>query len=185
MRVIAGEWRGRRLCPPGCDGLRPTSDKLRETLFNVVAARIAGARVLDAYAGTGAVGIEAMSRGASHVTFVEQDVRAIRLIEQNLAACRASEETPHRYTVVRADVTKGLTVGPGDITLAFLDPPYADLDITAALMSVRAAITSDGLAVLEQAARVSLDLPEGWQATRTLVSGDSILTFLQPTSPTV
>ena len=71
MRIIAGELKGRRLKTPKWDGLRPTSDKLRETLFNVVAPRVAGARVLDHYAGTGAIGIEALSRGAAHVTFVD------------------------------------------------------------------------------------------------------------------
>src|SRR5882672_7787597 len=87
MRVIAGRFKGRRLKTPDWDGLRPTSDKLRETLFNILAARIDGARVLDGYAGTGAVGIEAISRGASHVTFVERDARAATLIEANLKAC--------------------------------------------------------------------------------------------------
>jgi 16S rRNA (guanine966-N2)-methyltransferase len=87
MRIIAGSLKGRRLDAPSWNGLRPTSDKLRETLFNVLAPRMEGARVLDGYAGTGAVGIEALSRGASHVTFVERDPRAVRLIETNLDRC--------------------------------------------------------------------------------------------------
>src|SRR3979490_2975864 len=85
MRIIAGTLKGRRLGPPTWEGLRPTSDKLRETLFNVLAPRISGARVLDGYAGTGAVGLEALSRGASHVTFVERDRRAQQLITRNIA----------------------------------------------------------------------------------------------------
>src|SRR5207245_8567091 len=87
MRVIAGTFKGRRLKAPSWEGLRPTSDKLRETLFNILAPRIDGARVLDGYAGTGAIGIEALSRGASHVAFVERDRRAQALIAENLAAC--------------------------------------------------------------------------------------------------
>src|ERR671922_1091100 len=87
MRIIAGRLKGRRLKAPTWEGLRPTSDKLRETLFNIVAPRIEHARVLDGYAGTGAVGIEALSRGAAHVTFVEKDRRAVRLIGDNLAVC--------------------------------------------------------------------------------------------------
>ena len=79
MRIIAGTLKGRRLDAPSWDGLRPTSDKLRETLFNVLAPRIAEASFLDAYAGTGAVGIEALSRGAATVTFVEADRRALAL----------------------------------------------------------------------------------------------------------
>ena len=91
MRIIAGELKGRRLKTPDWAGLRPTSDRLRETLFNILAPRIAGARVLDGYAGTGAVGIEALSRGAAHVTFVEQDRRAVQLIETNLRALGGHE----------------------------------------------------------------------------------------------
>jgi 16S rRNA (guanine(966)-N(2))-methyltransferase RsmD len=91
MRVIAGTLKGRRLKAPDWDGLRPTSDKLRETLFNILGTRVAGARVLDGYAGTGAIGIEALSRGAAHVTFVERDRRATALIAANLAACGVRE----------------------------------------------------------------------------------------------
>jgi 16S rRNA (guanine966-N2)-methyltransferase len=80
VRVIAGAFRGRRLEVPAWEGLRPTSDKLRETLFNILAPRIAGARFLDGCAGTGAVGIEALSRGAAHVTFVDSDRRALALV---------------------------------------------------------------------------------------------------------
>src|SRR5919109_3636462 len=100
MRIIAGSLKGRRLATPDWQGLRPTSDKLRETLFNVVAPRIPGARVLDAYAGTGAIGIEAISRGAAHVTFVDRDRRATRLIAENLRRCGIAEG----YAIIRDDV---------------------------------------------------------------------------------
>ena len=99
MRGIAGSLKGRRLEGAHLgDGLRPTSDKLRETLFNILAPRIAGARVLDAYAGTGAVGIEALSRGAASVTFVDSDRRAQALIEENLARCGIA----NGYAIIRA-----------------------------------------------------------------------------------
>ena len=104
MRIIAGALKGRRLTAPDWGGLRPTSDKLRETLFNILAARIEGARVLDAYAGTGAVGIEAFSRGAREVTFIESDRRAHRLIADNLAHCGIASS----YTVMRQDVGRAL-----------------------------------------------------------------------------
>src|ERR671920_2433132 len=97
MRIIAGTLKGRRIDTPKWEGLRPTSDKLRETLFNVLAPRIAGAAFLDGYAGTGAVGIEALSRGAAHVTFVEQDRRAQELIAANLERCRIE----NRYAIIR------------------------------------------------------------------------------------
>src|SRR5205823_116562 len=104
MRVIAGSLKGRRLKTPTWDGVRPTSDKLRETLFNILAPRIGGARVLDGYAGTGAVGIEALSRGAAHVTFVERDRRAQALVAENLAHCGMSEG----YVIIRASVSRAL-----------------------------------------------------------------------------
>jgi 16S rRNA G966 N2-methylase RsmD len=126
VRVIAGALKGRRLEPPTWEGLRPTSDKLRETLFNVLAARVAGARVLDGFAGTGALGIEALSRGAAHVTFVDHDPRATALVTANLARCGRSEG----YRIVTGPVLRAL-VGlradpdrqPFDVLL--LDPPYA------------------------------------------------------------
>src|SRR5262250_455523 len=120
MRVIAGSLKGRRLKSPAWDGLRPTSDKLRETLFNVIGERVVGARVLDGYAGTGAVGIEALSRGAAHVTFVESDRRA-----QALAGCRIESG----YTMVRSTARRAWAALLADpafarFDLILLDPPY-------------------------------------------------------------
>jgi len=119
MRVIAGTLKGRTLDAPKWDGLRPTSDKLRETLFNVLATRIQGARVLDGFAGTGAVGIEALSRGAAHVTFVDRDPRAVALIETNLERCGVTD----RYAIIRVRfaVTEQLA-GSGPFDVVFLDP---------------------------------------------------------------
>src|SRR5881296_1647079 len=104
MRVIAGSLKGRRLKTPTWDGLRPTADKLRETLFNILAPRTAGARVLDGYAGTGAIGIEALSRGAAHVTFVERDRRAQALIAENLARCGIADG----YAIIRASFDRAV-----------------------------------------------------------------------------
>jgi 16S rRNA (guanine966-N2)-methyltransferase len=98
MRIIAGELKARKLKTPTWEGLRPTSDRLRETLFNVLATRVPGARVLDAYAGTGAIGIEALSRGAAHVTFMDSDPRAVNLIGENLRRCGVSD----RYAIIRS-----------------------------------------------------------------------------------
>src|SRR5262245_34516347 len=104
MRVIAGSLKGRRLKAPKWEGLRPTSDKLRETLFNVLAPRVAGARVIDGFAGAGGLGIEALSRGASHVTFIERDQRAQDLIAENLAQCGVADG----YAIIRASVDRAL-----------------------------------------------------------------------------
>src|SRR5262245_15844050 len=91
MRIIAGALKGRRLASVPGDQVRPTSDSLRETLFNVLGPTLEGARVLDAFAGTGALGLEAHSRGAAFVTFVEQDPRAVKVITANVAHCGVAE----------------------------------------------------------------------------------------------
>jgi 16S rRNA (guanine966-N2)-methyltransferase len=120
VRVIAGAFKGRRLKPPDWPGLRPTSDKLRETLFNIIGDRVGHARVLDGFAGTGAVGIEALSRGASHVTFVEIDRRAVALIAENLARCRILDG----YAIIRGSIDVAWRQLPNGIRfdLVLLDP---------------------------------------------------------------
>src|SRR5688500_14646628 len=152
VRVIAGTLKGRRLATPDWAGLRPTSDKLRETLFNVLAARMAGARVLDGFAGTGAVGIEALSRGAAHVTFVESDGRAVRLIERNLEHCRVTDRD--RYAIIRARFADAAgQAAAGSIDLVFLDPPYRAEDMAGVLVAAAPLVAPDGLVVLEHARR--------------------------------
>ena len=177
MRVIAGAYKGRRLKAPTWDGLRPTSDKLRETLFNIVSHRVAQTRVLDAYAGTGAVGIEALSRGASHVTFVEMNPRAAALIEANLTLCGVRQG----YTIQRGDVSSVLRRFPDGAAfdLIFLDPPYDADDATQALEAAAAILTADGVVVLERASRREPEIPATLQRVRDVKSGDSTLTFLE------
>jgi len=119
MRVIAGEFRSRRLKSIPGNATRPTPDRLRETLFDILAARIEGALFLDAYAGTGAVGIEALSRGARHAIFLEKDRFAIETIRENLAALQLER----RATVIKGPVLLALGRSPADIV--FLDPPYS------------------------------------------------------------
>lgn len=174
MRVIAGQFKGRRLKPPAWEGLRPTSDKLRETLFNILAPRVDGARVLDGYAGTGALGIEALSRGAAHVTFVEHNRRALALIEENLAACGGDR----RYTIESGDVAAVLRRSGGPFDLILLDPPYDLHAITDALEAAAARLAPDGLIVLERATRREPEVPAVLRRVRDVKSGDSTLTFL-------
>jgi 16S rRNA (guanine(966)-N(2))-methyltransferase RsmD len=175
MRVIAGTLKSRRLETPDWEGLRPTSGKLRETLFNVLAARIDGARVLDGFAGTGAVGIEALSRGAVHVTFVESDARAVRLIQRNLDHCGVAD----RYAIIRArfaDVAGKASAGSFD--LVFLDPPYRAEDIVGVLEAAAPLVAADGLVVLEHARRdVAPAVAASIVKTRDILSGDSALTL--------
>ena len=170
MRIISGELKGRRLKAPKWEGLRPTSDKLRETMFNVLAPRIEGARVLDYFAGTGAIGIEALSRGASHVTFVDTDPRARKLIDENLRNCGVRE----RYAIIRTPQS----LPAGSIDLAVLDPPYDEPDLTASIAAAEPLIASGGLLVLEHARRRPAPEQVGrLRMSRDLVSGDSALAF--------
>ena len=178
MRVIAGELKGRRLEAPDWPGLRPTSDRLRETLFNVLAPRIAGARFLDAYAGTGAVGIEALSRGAAQVTFVEQDRRAQRLIETNLARCGVKD----RYAIIRAGFVGAAQRLPGPFDILFLDPPYGAGELMEALEAAAPLVRDGALLLIEHAKRDRA--PEqvaGLVRGRELVHGDSSLSFFTVT----
>ena len=182
MRVISGSLKGRRLAPPSWTGLRPTSDKLRETIFNILAPRIAGARVLDGYAGTGAIGIEALSRGAAAVTFVESDRRAQALIEKNLAHCGIADG----YVIIRASMTRALETlresnrAPFDVVL--LDPPYdpgrGGVDLDAMLAAVSEVVAESGLVVLEHARRRETPAAAGRLVRiRQVVSGDSALSL--------
>ena len=175
MRIIAGTLKGRKLDPPTWDGLRPTSDKLRETLFNVLAPRIDGARVLDGYAGTGAVGIEALSRGASEVTFVERDRRAAALIESNLKKCRIESG----YVIIQSSVLQAIERLSSEraFDVILLDPPYAS-DFQEALPHVGDIVKPDGVVILEHARKAEAPAAAGrLTRVREVKSGDSTLTF--------
>lgn len=175
MRVIAGNLKGRRLEAPSWPGLRPTSDKLRETLFNVLAPRVEGASVLDGYAGTGAVGIEALSRGAASVTFVDEEARSVRLIESNLERCAVSD----RYAIIRARFADAAAQLAGRrFDVVFLDPPYGEAAMATALEAGGRLLAETGILVLEHARRDPAPVIAGVLArTRDLVSGDSALAF--------
>jgi 16S rRNA (guanine(966)-N(2))-methyltransferase RsmD len=177
MRVIAGRYKGRQLKSPDWPGLRPTSDKLRETLFNILAPRIDGARVVDGYAGTGAIGIEALSRGAAHVTFVERNRRAVALIEENLKNCGVKEG----YTIRDAEIVAALAALPAAdaFDLILLDPPYDSDNVNAALDAAAHHLAGDGLIVLERASRRERAASEALRRTRDVKSGDSTLTFFE------
>ena len=180
MRVIAGSLKGRRLKSPTWDGLRPTSDKLRETLFNILAPRIAGARVLDAYAGTGAAGIEALSRGAETVTFVERDRRAQALIAENLAHCGVE----NGYAIIRATVARAIeelrAASPDPFDVMLFDPPYDEAPeaVVESIGSAGDLLAPGGVLVLEHARRRAAPDEAGRLVrVRQVASGDSALSF--------
>jgi 16S rRNA (guanine(966)-N(2))-methyltransferase RsmD len=153
--------------------LRPTSDKLRETLFNILMPRIEGAQVLDGYAGTGAVGLEALSRGAAHVWFVDRDRRAVALVADNARLCGAEG----RYTTEHGDVARWLLRSTVVFDLIFLDPPYADVLDGTVLAAAGRRLRPGGLIVLERAARNEPEVPDTLNRVRDVRSGDSTLTF--------
>jgi 16S rRNA (guanine966-N2)-methyltransferase len=182
MRIIAGTFKGRRLVGPTGAGVRPTSDRLRETLFNVIGARVTGSRVLDGFAGTGAVGLEALSRGAAHATFVERDSRAIRDIEQNVATCGVRSAC----AIIRGDFLGLHARQPmlGSFDLAVLDPPYQAADLEAVVAEGAAALAPGGLLVLEYSRRRDPPAAAGGVLRhRILTAGDSALAFYAAGAP--
>lgn len=178
MRIIAGRLKGRRLASPTWEGLRPTSDRLRETLFNVLAPRVEGARVLDLYAGTGALGFEALSRGAAHVVFVDSDRRATAAIARTATAWGVEAD----YTIHAGDAVewlRRLAHGPR-FDLILLDPPYSLPQFRDVLLAAAGCLSDSGLLVLERATRREPDDVDPLDRVRDLRAGDSTLTFYAP-----
>jgi 16S rRNA (guanine966-N2)-methyltransferase len=178
MRVIAGRYKGRRLKAPTWHGLRPTSDRLKETLFAILAPVVEGARVLDGFAGSGALGIEALSRGAAEVVFVERDARAVALIEDNLRHCGIGSG----YVMIRGEFASALRQLPAHrrFDLALLDPPYEEADVEGALCAAAARMAPGASLVLEHAARRQVPgRVEAWALVRQVTAGDSTLAFFR------
>jgi len=177
MRIIAGTYKGRNLKSPPSMQVRPTSDRLRETLFNVIAPRIEDARFLDLCAGSGAVGIEALSRGAQHVTFVDRSRKSCQLIESNVKLCRIPEEQYEIYSTTAEDYLRhGSTPGTYPWDIVFFDPPYKEdylrtLDLLGSF---------GGLLIVEHHHKNNLPETIGTLAkTRILKQGDSSLSFYE------
>ena len=154
MRIIAGSHRGQTIHAPRGIDTRPTSDRVRENVFNIVGP-LDGAAVLDLYAGSGAMGLEALSRGAAHAVFVERDPEAVRAIERNLDKLRL------RATVLRKDAVAALAADTRKYDLVLVDPPYdMYLDIQPQLARyLPAVLAEDGVLVVETDARVEPELP--------------------------
>ena len=175
MRIIAGRLKGRRLDAPTGPAVRPTSDGLRETLFNVLPS-VEQARVLDAFAGTGAVGLEALSRGAAHVTFVERDRRALAALQTNVTHCGAEDAC----AIIRDDFGRAGPIARGAFDLVFLDPPYEGVDLEAAVERAGPLVAPGGRLVLEHSRRrASPEHAGSLRRSRVLVAGDSALSFYE------
>ena len=160
LRIIGGSWRGRRLrFPPSAD-IRPTPDRIRETLFNWLAADVRGAHCLDLFAGSGALGLEALSRGAEQVTFVERDGLAVRELR-----ARLDEWGANGARVVEMDAPRFLEADPQPFRIVFLDPPFASdlLARSARLLESGRWLAPGALIYVETDARHPLpQLPQSW-----------------------
>jgi 16S rRNA (guanine966-N2)-methyltransferase len=183
MRVIAGVFRSRQLKGTPPDGTRPTSDKLRGTLFNVLGPRVEGATVLDGFAGMGAIGIEAISRGAGFVYFIDQSRKSTAIIRQNLE----NLEVRGGFRVIESDLRKALDLLEREsvtFDIVFLDPPYEQEGLYTQSLSAfgaRPLLNEGGVLVMEHSKRIELPKTEGTlQRYRVLTQGDSTLSFYRP-----
>ncbi len=187
MRIVAGQFRGRALATPsqdlGLDGLRPTSDRVRESVFNILAHgiddfAIAGARVIDLFAGTGALGIEAISRGAAYCLFIEESAEARALIRRNVETFGLTGET----RIFRRDACK---LGPASkadrYSLAFLDPPYGKGLGEKALSGLASGnwLNPSAICVLEERAGSAVTLPAGFALLDTRAWGETEVKFIK------
>jgi 16S rRNA (guanine966-N2)-methyltransferase len=185
VRIVGGRLRGRPLATPADDTTRPTSDRVREAIFNILAHGIAdfsieGARVLDLFAGTGALGLEALSRGAAYCLFVEEDARAV--IRRNVEAFALTGVTK----IYRRDATElGAAAGRDLFHLAFLDPPYGNSLAERALTSAAAGgwLAPGAIAVVEERKDARIALPPHFVAIDQRAWGDTQVAFARYTGP--
>ena len=179
MRVIAGEAKGRTLVVPRGGATRSATDRIRETLFAIVEAELDGARVIDLFAGAGTLGIEALSRGAAHATFVERGAEAIKALRRNLATTNFDA----RSEVVAANVIAYLDSGPrGPFDVVFCDPPFADVGIAEATLghdALRSAVAPGGLVVMRAHGKHVPAVPASVHIARVKEIGEEKLLFLR------
>lgn len=181
MRVVGGRLKGRVLKGPTGPGVRPTSDRLRESLFNILSHRgeevIEGARVIDLFAGTGALGVEAVSRGASHALFVDDGAEARALLRANIEALGLGGVT----RIFRRDATKLGDAPAEPFTLAFLDPPYGRGLGEPALAALRDGgwLAPGATCILEESADAEIASVDGYELTERRVYGDTQVLFLR------
>jgi 16S rRNA (guanine966-N2)-methyltransferase len=179
LRIVAGKWRSRLLDVADAEGLRPTSERIRETLFNWLEPYVAGARCLDLFAGTGALGLEALSRGASTAVFVERSPQAVEALRRNVKTLGATGAE-----IRRADAFEVLQAPPAvKFDIVFLDPPFADdrLVELCRLLEHASILAGGALVYVEQDRRgPELTLPEGWLAVRSKTAGNVRYSLVKP-----
>lgn len=175
MRIVAGRYRGRKLTPPSDDSVRPTTDRIKETVFNILQWNVEGARVLDLFAGSGALGIECLSRGAAEVVFADKSPASVALIRQNLKGIEGS------YRVLTADFTGVLRSGEDKFDLIFIDPPYksglGELAVDAAFDLGR--VAEGGTVVYEHSSELPFKCAREDVKVRTKVMGSVTVEFIR------
>lgn len=184
MRIIAGLAKGMPLRVPRGTDVRPTSDRVREAIFSSLGEHVVDATVLDLYAGTGALGLEAASRGAMNVTFVEKAHEAVRCLQENIETFKQNRDVVCELNVRHADASAQLRKFSAEsqtFSLVFADPPYGE--IAQQLLSdpnLLHVLAADGLFVLESAKRDQLAGGASWIQTREAIYGDTRVSFLKP-----
>ena len=182
MRIVAGEFRGRRLVAPKGRGIRPTLEVVREAVFDVLGPRAAGARALDLFAGSGAMGLEALSRGAAHVTWCDSSDRAVAAIRENVASLCAPQS---RWAILEMPADKALArLGRAGqrFDLVFVDPPWEENLYDGVLLGLSLArvVEPGGLVVVEHSRRFPLSAGYGsLHATRERRYGDGCVTWFE------
>ena len=178
VRIIAGIARGRQLLVPG-SGTRPMTGRAKESVFSILASRFDGARVLDLYAGSGALGLEALSRGAMSAVFVEQDLSASRIIEGNI------DRVGLGGVVIRRSLPGAMVAVEGSFDVIFVDPPYADTDdsVTDILGVMDEFLTDHGVMVLHRQTRSTVEIPDFLTCIDDRRYGDAVVTMLERRQP--
>jgi 16S rRNA (guanine966-N2)-methyltransferase len=173
VRIIAGQWRGRKLAFPTVDGLRPTTDPIRETLFSWLQAYLPSAHCLDLFAGSGALGFEAASRGASNVVLVEMDRDSVNFLQKNKTACQADNiQIKHTSALSYIASVRNNIATPFDVV--FLDPPFRDDNLVdcVEILEQSGCLADDAIIYLECERKLDLDfIPSNWQEHRSKIRG--------------
>ena len=180
MRIIGGNYRGKKLIPPVDNNIRPTTDRMRETLFNMLehgsGRGVHGTKILDLYAGSGALGIEALSRHAEHVTFVDNNFKSMKLIKDNCALIGK----PDNVTFISSDGTK-IQKRDHEYGIIFIDPPYRKNLILPTLENIiyQNLISTDGLAVIEYASDEDIKIPDQFREIKMRKMGEATFSILE------
>ena len=181
MRIISGEAKGRNLFAPQGRETRPTSDKIRGSMFNIIGSRVIDARVIDPFGGTGALALEALSRGAAHAVIADSARQAVQAIERN-ARNVLKDDYDRRVQILKLDYRAAIDRAEGPFDMVFLDPPYRMVEAYGdALSRLRDKLSDDCLVVLERLKSAEVPLPEGFERKDVRFYGDTAVEFIERT----